>query len=144
MAEEVINHFPQIIQALQEGAKVAVRQVASQNVLPAAQANCPVDTGATQASGYYVASDVSTYGQAVGAAEGADGTREMLPEVAPPDSETAAIVAFAAINSIYVHDGTRRMPARPFLAQAAEGARGAVAQTVADVISAAIEGAGIK
>lgn len=131
------NHFPAIIQALTEGAKVGVRQVAA-DVTSDSAANCPVDTGATQASAYWVASDFSNYGQAVSAAEGCDDGREMLPEVDHPESQTEATIAFAAHNAIYIHDGTRSMAARPFLAEAAEGARDRVADKVGQAISAAI------
>lgn len=138
-----INHFPQIIQALEEAAKVAVRQVA-QELTQDASSTAPYATGALAASHYYVASDVSTYAQAVGAAEGANDAAEMLPEVDHPDSETEATIAVAASYGVYVHDGTRHMGARPWLAQAAEGARGKVADTVAKVISDAISNAGIS
>ena len=143
MADEVINHFPAIIAALEEAAKVAVRQVA-QDVTRDASSTSPYDTGALAASHYYVASDVSTYGQAVGAAEGANGEAKMLPEVDHPDSETEATVAVAASYGVYVHDGARGRAARPWLAQAAEGARGKVVDTVAKVISDAISKAGIN
>lgn len=141
MAED-INHFPQIIQALQEGAKVAVRQVAQQ-VSRDANGSAPYDTGALAASGYWVASDFSNYGQAVSASSSANDAVEHLPEVDHPMSETAATIAYAVTYAVYVHDGARSMAARPWLAQAAEGARDRVTQTVADVIKSAMAQAGI-
>lgn len=135
------NHFPQIIEALQEGAKVAVRRVA-QDLTQQANDSAPYDTGALAASGYYVASDISTYGQAVSAAQGANEHAEMLPEVSHPDSETEAIIAYAANYALYVHDGTRHMGARPWLTQTVAGAQDAVLNTLAQVIGDALKGVG--
>lgn len=142
MATE-INRFPQIIQALHEGAKVAVRQVAQQ-VTQEANGSAPYATGALAASGYWVASDFSNYGQAVGASSGANDAVEHLPEVDHPSSDTAATIAYAVNYAVYVHEGTRHMGGRPWLAQAAEGARGRVTDTVASVIQAAMQRAGIE
>lgn len=140
---KVIDHFPQIIEALEEAAKVAIRQVA-RDLTHEANDAAPYATGALAASGYYVASDISTYGQAVAAAEGANAEARMLPEVDHPDSETEAIIAYAASHAAYVHDGTRHMGARPWLAQTAAGAQDRVMDTVAKVISDALAGAGIS
>lgn len=141
-SEHVLDHFPQIIEALQEAAKVAVRQVA-QGITQEANSAAPHRTGALAASGYYVASDISTYGQAVAGAQSANDAAKMLPEVEHPESETEATVAYAAEYALFLHDGTRHIAARPWLAQTAEGASGKVADTVAQVIGAAIERAGI-
>lgn len=134
----VMDRIPVIIEALREGAKVAVRQVAKE-ITDEANNSAPFDTGVLAASGYYVASDVSTYGQAVASATGID-QRDMLDEITPPESPTEAIIGYAASYAIFVHDGSRNVAGRPWLAQAAEGARERVTQKVADTIKKAVEG----
>ena len=133
----VFDRFPAIIEALREGGKVAVRQVA-QEITAEANASAPYDTGVLAASGYYVASDVSTYGQAVATATGID-DRNMLAEVEPPADPRVALIAYAASNAIFFHDGARGRAARPWLAQTAEGARGRVVAKMASILQKAIE-----
>lgn len=132
----VYDRIPIIIKALQEAAKVSVRQVAKE-VSDEANASAPYDTGTLAASGYWCASDVSTYGQAVAAAESIAG-RDMLEEVDLPTKDDEAIVAYAADYAIFLHDGTAHISARPWLAIAAEGARDRVTTKTAAIISAAI------
>lgn len=141
-SEALINHFPEIIEALKEGAKVAIRQVA-RDLTDESSSVAPYDTGALAASHYYVASDVSTYGQAVSAAQSANEHAAMLPEVDHPESDTEAIIAAAADYALYVHDGTRHHGARPWMAQTVAGAEDKVLTTLAQVIGEAIKRAAL-
>lgn len=139
MAAQEFNKFPDIIKALQAGAKVAVRTVAKEVTQEAAQ-TCPYDTGFLAGSHYYVTSDASTYGQGVRRAT-RQADRDVLPEVSAPESESEAIVAVAASYALPVHDGTKRMAGRPWLAQAANGSRDKVLKATGDALTAAIKNA---
>ena len=132
----IYDKFPQIIEALREASKVAVRQVAKE-ISDEANASAPYDTGTLAASGYWCASDISTYSQAIAGAQDIAG-RDMLEEVDVPTADNVAIVAYAATYALYVHDGTQHMAGRPWLSQTAEGARDRVTQKTAQIIDAAI------
>lgn len=139
MAAGDFDHFPQLIQALHEGAKVGVRVVAKV-VRDEASQTCPYDTGFLAASHYYVASDVSTYNQAVNKAD-RQAERDVLSEVPLPERQTEAVVAVAAPYGIYVHEGTRHVSGRPWLAQAANGSRDRVLKATGDALTHAIKDA---
>lgn len=118
MASEVVlfDHFPQVLAALHAGAVVGVRN-AAKKVLAGATEHCPVDTGCMQASGYIVASDLSTYWQATAKAEGINPHAHLLDEVDHPEDDREAIVAYAANYAVFVHDGTAHLQGRPWLAE---------------------------
>lgn len=134
------NHIPRVIAALHNGAVVGVR-TAAQKIERVADDTVPVDTGFLRATSYVASSDASSYFQATGAAQRIDEFRALLPEVPLPAEEAAAVVAYAASYALFVHDGTRHMPARPWLKEAADSVD--VGREIAGALRAAIVAAAL-
>lgn len=132
------NHIPEAIKAIHDGTVLAIRE-ATKKVSSDAAGWAPVDTGFLKSSNYYVTSDASTYGQAVGKAHGVDGFRTVTDEVAPPESDTEGIAAVAASYAPYVEYGTSRAAAQPFLHPAAEAMRDKLPGILAKGIAAALK-----
>lgn len=132
------NDIPAVLAALHAGAIVGNRN-AAKKVAQKATDNCPLDTGFLRATVYRSASDATNYPQAVSQAEARGTGRAVLPETERPADELTSIVAYAASYAYWVHEGTRHMAGRPWLAEAA--ARADVAEEMAHALNAAIKAA---
>lgn len=132
------NDLPAVLEALHAGAIVGNRN-AAKKVAQKATDHCPVDTGFLRATVYRSAQDATNYPQAVSQAEARGTGRAVLPEVDRPEDELTSIVAYAASYAIFLHDGTRHIAARPWLADAAHSVD--VGEEMAKALNAAIRAA---
>lgn len=132
------NHLPDLTKAIHAGTVLAIR-LATNKVSKDAAGWAPVDTGFLKASNYWVASDTSNYGQAVGKAQSIDAFRPVLPEVDHPDDDATGIAAVAASYGEYIEYGTSKMGAQPFMHPAAEAMRGKLPSIIAEEIRNAIK-----
>lgn len=100
--------------------KIGVNQVirnTARDIRDAAVVNCPKQSGALAASGYVIAGRYNDYDRRVAVAISLNPKMiVMQPEL--PDAPNQAVVAFAAGYAGYVHDGTTRNAANPFLTRA--------------------------
>lgn len=99
-----------LIQAVNQGCEHA-----ADDIMAAAQANCPVESGYLQSTIYVTTPDSDTYGQGVGSAPG---DSYLLPEEAHDTDES--VVGVGANYGAFVELGTRYMAPEPFLGPAAE------------------------
>ena len=143
---EEFDHFPEIIEALHEGLKQAVKKTCLDIQAKAAR-NAPVDTGFLRSSIYVTGSFGSTYAEELekstrpsdkptksGKPRGlskrqravkAKMNTDLLPEIATdPNDELTGYVAVGAAYGAYLEFGTRHMTARPYLYPAVEAMRG--------------------
>jgi hypothetical protein len=113
------SRFAAVAKVLPAAAEEAAVRSARRGARDGAK-RAPKRSGALAASGYLKQSDgSSTYDQAVAAAREKNPTVQIADEVsAPPPGQVA--VAFAAGHADTVHDGGKKMKARPFLQQAVD------------------------
>lgn len=122
------NHTPELLAAIHEGARKAVKKAAF-DVEARAKQNAPVDTGYMRNALYTVTTDGSNY-------TSGDKT---LPQVPVPSDDLTAIVAAGASYSEYVENGTRFAPAQPFLMPAADSVKGSLTKVFAALMAAEIK-----
>ncbi len=119
------NKFPEIAEAFgQEAAKLV--ELAARGIETRAAENCPVDTGALQASIYmrtYTGHD--RHDKAKG--------KDFFPLIKQPPNQYTAYVAVGANYGIFVEMGTVNMPAQPFFDQAVVDTLGPFEQAVGEM-----------
>lgn len=124
MAVTLTENFDAILLNLDDACKDAVDETAL-SIVETAQSNAPVDTGALRASIHAVTPRGSGWGRAKSKATG------LRPEIGDDFAEKAAVskkrgtaeavVEAGAPYASLVHNGTGKMPARPFLEMATAG-----------------------
>ena len=96
-----------------------------------------IDTGFMLNSVYSTSKPENNFGDALSAAKRRNADAEMLPHVQLPSAQAAVCVG--AEYAIHIEYGTARMPARPFLRQAAATHGGEAVDAIAEAIERKLE-----
>ena len=139
------NRIPEVLKDLDKFV-VAGLDMWAFGVVSMAAADAPYQTGGLKSSGFRISSIVDTFGNAVGAMQGANPSAHPINKPEPP--ENGVVLGFAADYARAVHDGhhTRSgsfVPGRPFFQAAVEARMPELSTTLHKYLKALLEGGSV-